>query len=76
MNGTTIKIASTFNVEKPLSESQWLKKYKIGSRVPKFQKDLDMYHRGEYDKQKLFAMIKQGNKKPSLYDRIWKAITA
>jgi hypothetical protein len=76
MNGTTIKIASTFYVEKPLSEAQWFKKYKVGSRVPKSQPSVDMYHRGEYNRERLYAMIREGNKKPSLYDRIWKAITA
>jgi hypothetical protein len=67
MNGQ-IRIAKTTKVEKPLSYSDWCKRYKVGSRIERKQTDIDMYKRGEYDFEKLVMMIKE--QKPSLYDRI------
>jgi hypothetical protein len=73
MNETTLKIKSTVKVEKPLSLSQWQKKFKIGTRVERKQQDVDMYHRGDYDEEMLFKFIKTGSFKQSLYDRIFKS---
>ena len=74
MQQTTIRISKSTQVEDPISFSQWCKTYNVGRRVPKIGKDCDMYRSKDYDFNKLVAIIK--NKKPSLYDRILKAITA
>lgn len=76
MQETTIKIMKTTNVENPLTYSKWCKKYKVGSRVPKTSRYCDMYKSKDYDFNKLASIIKNGNKKLSLYDRVLKAITA
>lgn len=76
MQQTTLRISKTHEVKNPISYAQWCKKYKVGSRVPKTQSNCDMYTSGDYDFDKLVTMIKNQNKKPSIYDRILKAITA
>jgi hypothetical protein len=76
MQQTTLRISKTYEVKNPMTYTQWCKKYKVGSRVPKMKKDCDMYTSGDYDFNKLVTMIKTKNKKPSVYDRILKAITA
>lgn len=73
MQQTTIKIMKTTNVENPIPYTKWCKKYKVASRVQKTSGYYDMYISKDYDFTKLVAIIK--NKKPSLYDRILKAIT-
>jgi hypothetical protein len=75
MRQTTLKISKTYEVKNPIPYTQWCKKYKVGSRVPKIQSDCDMYTSGDYDFNKLVTMIKNQNKKLSVYDRILKAIT-
>ena len=72
MNETTLKIQSTTLVQKPLSLSQWQKKFKIGTRIERKQLEVDMYHRREYDQEMLCKFIKTGSFKQSLYDRIFK----
>ena len=67
MNGQ-VRIEKTTLVDKPLTYTQWCKKYKVGSRIEKNPLPIDMYKSGEYDFDKLVSMIK--NQKPSLYDRI------
>lgn len=69
MNQSTLKISKTTQVENPLSESEWYNKYKVGSRVPKKQTDCDMYHRKEYDFDKLVKLIKYGERKLTWYER-------
>lgn len=76
MQQTTLRILKTTEVEKPMTYTQWCKKYKVGSRVPKTQNNCDMYTSGDYNFDKLVTMIKNQNKNPSVYDRILKAITA
>lgn len=70
MQETTLRIAKTIQVEDPLPENKWFKKYKVGSRVPKIQANVDMYHRGDYDFDKLTNIIKNGSNKPTWYQRI------
>ena len=76
MQEFTIKIMKTTNVENPMTYSKWCEKYKVGSRVPKTSRYCDMYKSKDYDFNKLASIIKNGNKKVSLYDRVLKAITA
>ena len=70
MTEFTLKIQKTTLVENPLPELEWYKKYKVGSRIPKKQIDCDMYHRKEYDFDKLVNLIKHGQSKPTWYERI------
>ena len=70
MTEPTLKIAKTTLVENPIPEIEWYEKYKVGSRIPKKQIDCDMYHRNEYDFDKLVNVIKNGTNKPTWYERI------
>lgn len=70
MTESTLKIQKTTLVENPIPESEWYEKYKVGSRIPKKQIDCDMYHRNEYDFDKLVNLIKHGERKLSWYERI------
>ena len=76
MKETTLRISKTIPVEDPLSESEWYKKYKVGSRAPKKQIDCDMYHKKEYDFNKLVNLIKHGTDKSNWFDRIFSFKTA
>jgi hypothetical protein len=69
------RIAKTVIPESPLSYTEWAKTYKIGTRVPRYQKDCDMYVRGDYDFKKLESIIKS-NKKAGSNDRVLKFETA
>jgi hypothetical protein len=74
MQQTAIRILKSTSTESPLSYNDWCKKFNVGSRVPRINKDLYLYENKDYDFSKLSMLIKK--EKPSLYDRILKSITS
>ena len=65
------KIQSSTYPKKQMSYTAWCKKYKVGSRVQKYQ-TVKYYEDGEYDYDKFIKMIQNyGNtKQPSFWGQI------